>query len=118
MLQRDYGEEFQFLPVEETREKLNSRRYFESMYDASALHFHPLKYALMLAGKATARGAALFENSASSKGSKAWCGMAGHDAWRGRSFTPCGSLRIFPRPHNPSAHGPGGFAGCHLYGGD
>ncbi len=63
MLQRDYGEEFQFLPVEETREKLNSRRYFESMYDASALHFHPLKYALMLAGKAVARGAALFEYS-------------------------------------------------------
>jgi gamma-glutamylputrescine oxidase len=63
-MQRNYREDLQFLTVEQTREKLNSERYFESKYDASALHFHPLRYALMLAGKAEAGGATLFENSA------------------------------------------------------
>ena len=63
MMQRDYGEDFQFLSPEQTREKLNSTRYFESKYDASALHFHPLRYALMLAGKAEKSGASLHENS-------------------------------------------------------
>ena len=63
MMQRDYGEDFQFLSTGQTREKLNSTRYFESKYDASALHFHPLRYALMLAGKAEKSGASLHENS-------------------------------------------------------
>ena len=63
MMQRDYGEDFQFLSVEQTREKLNSTRYFESKYDASALHFHPLRYALMLARTAETNGAAIYENS-------------------------------------------------------
>jgi gamma-glutamylputrescine oxidase len=63
MMQRDYGEDFQFLSSAETRERLNSGRYFESKYDSSALHFHPLRYALMLARKAEANGALLFENA-------------------------------------------------------
>ena len=64
MMQRNYWEDFQFLTVEQTREKLNSERYFEGKHDSSALHFHPLRYALMLARKAEASGAALFEDSA------------------------------------------------------
>ena len=63
MMARDYGEDFQFLSTEQTREKLNSARYFESKYDAGALHFHPLRYALMLARAAKKAGASLHENS-------------------------------------------------------
>ncbi len=60
---RDYDEKFQFLSTEQTRAKLNSARYFESKYDASAFHFHPLRYSLMLARKAEKSGAALHENT-------------------------------------------------------
>lgn len=63
MMERDYDESLQFLTTEQTREQLNSRRYFESIYDPRAFHFHPLRYALMLARKAEASGAILRENS-------------------------------------------------------
>ncbi|MDP1702366.1 MAG: FAD-binding oxidoreductase [Aestuariivirga sp.] len=63
MMARDYGEDFQFLSTEQTREKLNSVRYFESISNPRALHFHPLKYALMLARAAEKTGASLYENS-------------------------------------------------------
>lgn len=62
-LARDYDEDFQFLSIEQTREKLNSVRYFESISNPRALHFHPLKYALMLARAAAEAGASLHENS-------------------------------------------------------
>ena len=64
MMARDYDEDFQFLSTEQTREKLNSVRYFESISNPRALHFHPLKYALMLAMAAEKAGASLHENSA------------------------------------------------------
>lgn len=76
MMQRDYGEDFQFLSAGQTREKLNSARYFESKYDASALHFHPLRYALMLARKGETGGAVLHENSPAlsvQKQGSVWC---------------------------------------------
>jgi gamma-glutamylputrescine oxidase len=60
---RHYGREIQFLDVAETRALVHSRRYFQSTYDSSAFHMHPLRYALMIAGKAEAEGARLFENS-------------------------------------------------------
>jgi len=63
MMARDYDEKLQFLSAEQTREKLNSARYFESKYDASAFHFHPLRYSLMLARKAEKSGATLHENT-------------------------------------------------------
>ena len=63
MMAREYDEKFQFLSSEQTREKLNSTRYFESKYDASAFHFHPLRYSLMLARKAEKGGAILYENT-------------------------------------------------------
>ena len=59
-----YGQELQFLDVAETRAKVNSQRYFQSSYDPTAFHMHPLRYALMLAAKAEAVGARLFEGSA------------------------------------------------------
>ena len=63
MMARDYDEEFQFLSTEQTREKLNSVRYFESISNPRAFHFHPLRYSLMLARKAEKAGASLHENS-------------------------------------------------------
>ena len=63
MMARDYDKDLQFLSSEQTREKLNSTRYFESIYDLRAFHFHPLRYSLMLARKAEACGAVLHENT-------------------------------------------------------
>jgi gamma-glutamylputrescine oxidase len=63
MMARHYDEDLQFLSSGQTREKLNSSRYFESIYNPRALHFHPLRYALMLARKAEEGGASLHENS-------------------------------------------------------
>lgn len=60
---RDHGQALQFLDVDETRARVNSRHYFQSSYDPSAFHMHPLSYALMIAAKAEAAGARLHENS-------------------------------------------------------
>lgn len=60
---RLYGQEMQFFDVAETRARVNSRRYFQSSYDPTAFHMHPLRYALMIARKAEAAGAGLCENS-------------------------------------------------------
>ncbi len=76
MMARDYDEEFQFLEAGQTREQLNSARYFESLYNARAFHFHPLRYALMLARQAEASGASLHESSpalAVEKRGAEWC---------------------------------------------
>ncbi|HUQ37835.1 MAG TPA: FAD-binding oxidoreductase [Aestuariivirga sp.] len=63
MMARDYGEDLQFLSAEQTRERLNSARYFESKLDPSAFHFHPLRYSLMMARKAEKNGARICESS-------------------------------------------------------
>ncbi len=63
-LQRDYSEDLQHLSVQETRVRLASQRYFESLYFPKAFHIHPLRYCLLIAAKARAAGAQIFENSA------------------------------------------------------
>ncbi|WP_421694191.1 NAD(P)/FAD-dependent oxidoreductase [Aestuariivirga sp.] len=60
---RDYGQEMQFFDVAETRARVNTLRYFQSSYDPTAFHMHPLRYSLMLAKKAEIAGARIFENS-------------------------------------------------------
>ena len=60
---RDYGQEMSFFDVTETRARVNTKRYFQSSYDPTAFHMHPLRYALMIAKKAEAAGARLYENS-------------------------------------------------------
>ena len=62
-MQQVYGQEMQFLDVAETRARVNSARYFQSSYDPTAFHMHPLRYALMIAAKAQAAGARLLEQS-------------------------------------------------------
>lgn len=62
MLQ-DFGQERQVFSTEETRAMLASQRYFQSSLDPTAFHMHPLRYALMIAAKAEAAGARLFEQT-------------------------------------------------------
>jgi glycine/D-amino acid oxidase-like deaminating enzyme len=59
----DYGQEVQYLDVAATRQRVATRRYFQSGLDPTAFHVHPLRYALMLAAKAEAAGAQLCEGS-------------------------------------------------------
>jgi gamma-glutamylputrescine oxidase len=63
-LVRDYDETVQRQEVAETRKKLSSPRYFESLYFPKAFHIHPLRYCLMLAAHIKTAGAQIFENSA------------------------------------------------------
>jgi glycine/D-amino acid oxidase-like deaminating enzyme len=58
-----HGERRQVLSPAETRAQLASQRYFQGSLDPTAFHMHPLRYALMLAAKAEAAGARLFEAS-------------------------------------------------------
>lgn len=62
-IERDYGEKRDFLNTDETRALLNSKRYFQSLYDPTAFHVHPLRYALLIAAQAEKAGAVLHENS-------------------------------------------------------
>ena len=63
-MQQHYGEEVEHFSVEQTRARLTSSRYFESLKFANAFHIHPLRYCLSLVAKAREAGAAIFENSA------------------------------------------------------
>jgi gamma-glutamylputrescine oxidase len=62
-MQGAYGQEMRFLDTAETREMVNSRRYFQSSLDPTAFHIHPLRYALALAAAAEAAGAVICEGS-------------------------------------------------------
>ena len=63
-MQEHYGETVQHFSVAETRARLSSSRYFESLFHPKAFHIHPLRYLLSIAAKAQAAGAAIYENSA------------------------------------------------------
>ena len=60
---RDYGEELEFLDTEATRARLNSRGYYQALYNPRSFHIHPLRYGLMIARLAEAAGAMLHEDS-------------------------------------------------------
>jgi gamma-glutamylputrescine oxidase len=62
-LAENYQEELTYHDASDTRRWLSSR-YFDSVKFKSAFHIHPLRYSLMLADKARAAGAQIFENSA------------------------------------------------------
>ena len=61
-MSRNYNEPTQFNSAAETRAMLKSERYFESVSGNSAFHFHPLRYALMLAQQFEVLGGKIFEN--------------------------------------------------------
>ena len=91
-MMRDYGQEMQFFDVAETRARVNSRRYFQSSYDPTSFHMHPLRYALMLARKAEAAGARIFENApavAVERQGATWCVRTAGGEVRAASVVYC-----------------------------
>ncbi len=62
-LRKNFGEEVIVTGVEDTRQLLNTTRYFESIAFPQAFHIHPLRYALLLKRLCEAAGAKVFENS-------------------------------------------------------
>lgn len=60
---RDYGEELEFLDTAAMRARLNSRSYYQALYNPRSFHIHPLRYALMIARLAETAGAVLHKNS-------------------------------------------------------
>ena len=62
-LQRDYGYRIDYHPTAETRNILNSKRYFQSVYDPNAFHIHPLNYLRALGREIERLGGRIFEHS-------------------------------------------------------
>jgi gamma-glutamylputrescine oxidase len=62
-MQNGYGQAMRYLDVAETRALLDTERYFQSSYDPTAFHIHPLRYALAIAAAAEAAGAVICEAS-------------------------------------------------------
>tara|TARA_R110000824_G_scaffold390760_23_gene588116 strand:- start:28228 stop:29502 length:1275 start_codon:yes stop_codon:yes gene_type:complete len=59
-----YGyEQLQFIPAEEMRDMVATKRYHAGLLDKGAAHLHPLNYALGLARAAKAMGVRIYENS-------------------------------------------------------
>ena len=62
-LYRDYGYKIDFHTTAETRNILNSRRYFQSVTDPNAFHIHPLNYLRALGREIERLGGRIFEHS-------------------------------------------------------
>lgn len=62
-LYRDYGYKLDFHTTAETRNILNSRRYFQSVTDPNAFHIHPLNYLRALGREIERLGGRIFEHS-------------------------------------------------------
>ncbi len=62
-LNREYNYTVEFLPTDQTRTVLKSRRYFQSVRDLNAFHIHPLNYLRALAREIERLGGSIFENS-------------------------------------------------------
>ncbi|MCB1377043.1 MAG: FAD-binding oxidoreductase [Alphaproteobacteria bacterium] len=60
---RDFGEQLEFWPTAKTRSVVNSQRFFQSAVDWHAFQVHPLRYGLLIARRAVAAGARIFEEA-------------------------------------------------------
>jgi gamma-glutamylputrescine oxidase len=58
-----YNVHWDWLPQEELRELVRSKRYYDGLYERNALHLHPLNYAIGLAAAAIAQGVRIHEDS-------------------------------------------------------
>jgi gamma-glutamylputrescine oxidase len=52
-----------YMPLEEVRSTLDTRRYIGALHDSNSGHLHPLNYTLGLAAAAEGRGARIFERT-------------------------------------------------------
>jgi glycine/D-amino acid oxidase-like deaminating enzyme len=57
------GADVEFWPKEKVREQLPNTRYFDALHFPTAVHIHPLNYALGLAAAAEASGARIFDET-------------------------------------------------------
>jgi gamma-glutamylputrescine oxidase len=62
-VQETLGIGVEFWPREKLRETLVSKRYFDALYYPNNFHFHPLNYALGIAGMIENKGGRIFESS-------------------------------------------------------
>lgn len=63
LLNAQYDHPVSWLDREETTHRLGSNAYFGAIYDPTAGHLHPLKFALGLAQAALSEGAEIYENT-------------------------------------------------------
>lgn len=63
LLSDTFGQDWRWTDREAVRLQLRTTRYHDALYEPSAFHFHPLKYANGLARVAGARGVSLFAHS-------------------------------------------------------
>lgn len=63
LLAQYFGEQWEWLPKEELRRRIRSRRYHEGLFERHSFHFHPLKYARGIARAAAKQGVAIHERS-------------------------------------------------------
>ncbi|NJM28938.1 MAG: FAD-binding oxidoreductase [Rhizobiales bacterium] len=58
-----YDEQMELLETAETRARVPSLRYYQSLYSPGGFHIHPLRYALKLAEQAAKAGVAIHEST-------------------------------------------------------
>lgn len=63
LLRERFDVEWQWLPRDELRGQVLSRRYHDALYEPQGFHFHPLKYAQGIARAAAGRGVAVHADS-------------------------------------------------------
>lgn len=62
-LAKNYDYKVDYWPTEKVRSHLKSERYFQGLYDASAIHIHPLNYVAGLAAACIDAGVRVHENT-------------------------------------------------------
>lgn len=63
LLRECFGVEWEWLPRDELRKHVCTRRYYDALYEPQGFHFHPLKYAHGIARAAADRGVAVHADS-------------------------------------------------------
>lgn len=63
LLAEHYGVSWEWLPQDELRRRIDTRRYFDGLYERNALHLHPLNFAIGLATAAANQGVRIHENT-------------------------------------------------------
>jgi gamma-glutamylputrescine oxidase len=63
LLAEHYGVDWQWVEQAALRERVQSQRYSDALFEPQAFHFHPLNYALGIARAAEEQGVAIHENS-------------------------------------------------------
>lgn len=63
LLARRFGVDWQWLPEQELRRRIISRRYHDGLFEPQAFHFHPLKYVSALAEAVAEAGGCVHEHT-------------------------------------------------------